>query len=113
MAPSSTDDVTLSIAAGGTPRFASTLAHPASDPGWVRSKPPALFKYKDGSGAAGGLTLLQMRRRNARYGLKVKGRSDQLLTLQGGAVDARLVVGNQCFAGTVACVKKGKGLRCN
>ena len=112
MAPSTTDAVVLSVEAGGAPHFASTLAHPASDPSWVRSKPPVLFKYKDGGGAAGGLKLLQLKQRGERYGLKAKGRSDQLLTLGGGAVGARLVVGNQCYAATLACVKKGKGLRC-
>jgi hypothetical protein len=112
IAPSATDDVALTVEAGGAPHFTSSLTHPASDPSWVRSKPPALFKYKDGSGSAGGLTLLQLRQKRTGYGLKARGRSDQLRMLQGGAVGARLVVGNQCWAATLACVKKGKALRC-
>jgi glucose/arabinose dehydrogenase len=112
IAPSTTDTVQLTVEAGGTALFGSTLAHPESDARWLRSKPPVLFKYKDAAGTAGGLKLLQMKRRNGGYSLKAKGRSDQLLTVQGGAVGAKLIVGSQCYAATVACVKKGKGLRC-
>jgi glucose/arabinose dehydrogenase len=110
--PSTTDAVTLALDSGGAPRLTAALDHPASDPGWVRSKPPALFKYKDPGGAAGGLTLLQLRRRGDGWSVKAKGRSDGLLAVQGGAVAARLVVGDGCNAATVACVKKGKALRC-
>jgi glucose/arabinose dehydrogenase len=113
VAPSTADATTLSIDAAGTSVFASTLAHPDSDGFWTKSKPPTLFKYKDGGGTFGGLTLLQMKQKGSGYALKSKGRSDQLLTLQGGAIAARLVIGNQCFAATVPCVKKGKGLRCS
>ena len=109
IAPSSTDVVALTIDAGGAPRFASTLAHPASDLQWARSKPPVLFKYKDGSGAAGGMVLFQLKRRGSSYGLKVKGRSDQLAA---GAASARLVVGGQCYAASLTCTKKGKAIRC-
>jgi glucose/arabinose dehydrogenase len=112
IAPSSTDDVALTVDGGGAPRFTSSLTHPASDPAWARSKPPVLFKYKDGSGSAGGLKLLQLRRRGDAFALKAKGKSDQLLALQGGGIGARLVVGNQCFTATAACVRRGKGLRC-
>jgi glucose/sorbosone dehydrogenase len=109
IAPSSTDAVALTIDAGGAPRFASTLAHPTSDPQWARSKPPVLFKYKDGSGAAGGMVLFQLKRRGSSYALKVKGRSDQLAA---GAASARLVVGGQCYATSLTCTKKGKAVRC-
>jgi hypothetical protein len=112
IAPSTSDALTLTIDAGGTALFASTLGHPGADVFWVRSKPPILFKYKDGGGGAGGLTQLQMKQRDGGYSLKAKGRSDQLLALQGGAVAAKLVVGNQCWVATLPCVKKGHGLRC-
>ena len=112
IAPSTSDALTLTIDAGGTALFASTLGHPGADVFWVRSKPPTLFKYKDGGGGAGGLTQLQMKQRDGGYGLKAKGRNDQLLALQGGAVGAKLVVGNQCWVATLPCVKKGRGLRC-
>jgi glucose/arabinose dehydrogenase len=112
-APSTLDDVTLTVDAGGTPVFTSALSHPATDNLWFKSKPPTLFKYKDGLGTAGGLTLFQMKRRGAGYTLKTKGRNDQLTTLQGGAVGAKLVIGAQCWAATTTCVKKGKALRCS
>jgi hypothetical protein len=53
-----------------------------------------------------------MKQRGPAYALKAKGRNEALRTLQGGAIDARLVVGNQCYAATLPCVKKGKALRC-
>jgi glucose/arabinose dehydrogenase len=112
IAPSSTDAVSLTIRSAGADLFASTLAHPESDPAWARSRPPAKFKYVDGSASAGGMTLLQMKQRGPAYALKAKGRNEALRTLQGGAIDARLVVGNQCYAATLPCVKKGKALRC-
>jgi glucose/arabinose dehydrogenase len=112
IAPSTGDAVTLTLEAGGASLFTSALTHPASDPQWARSKPPALFKYKDGAGAIGGLTLLQMKQRGPGYQVKAKGRSGQLTQLQGGAVGAKLIVGGQCFAATVPCLKKGKSLRC-
>ncbi len=112
IAASTADAVELRVESGGTALFDAALAHPASDPQWFKSKPPALFKYKDGGGTAGGLTLMQLKRKGPGYALKAKGRSAQLSALQGGAIDAKLVVGTQCYAATVACVKKGKGLRC-
>jgi hypothetical protein len=112
IAPSTTDAVAMTVDAGGTAAFATTLAHPATDPLWVRSKPPVLFKYTDGGGINGGLTLLQLKRKGEGYTLKMKGKNDQLRTLQAGAVTARLGVGNQCYAATLACTKKGKKVRC-
>ena len=109
---STTDAASFTIGSGGTVVLASSLSHPASDPFWQKSKPPTLFKYRDGAGSAGGLTLFQLKRRGPGYALKTKGKSDQLLALQGGAVDARLVLGAACYATTVPCVKKGTGLRC-
>ena len=109
IAPSSTDAVVVTLDAGGTPQFTSTLAHPASDPLWAKSKPPAVFKYKDGGGGAGGLTMFQLKRRGSSYALKVKGRG---AALQPGALGARLVVGGQCYAASLTCSKKGKAVRC-
>ncbi len=112
IAASTTDDVALVLDAGGNAVYASTLAHPASDPLWLRSRPPVLFKYKDRTGGAGGLTLLQMKQHGAAYALKAKGRNDALRSLQGGSIDAKLVVGKECWVASVPCVKKGKALRC-
>jgi len=58
------------------------------------------------------MLLFQLKRRGSSYGLKVKGRSDQLLTMAPGAAAARLVVGGQCYAASLTCTKKGKGVRC-
>ena len=55
------------------------------------------------------VVLFQLKRRGSSYGLKVKGRSDQLAA---GAASARLVVGGQCYAASLTCTKKGKGIRC-
>jgi len=112
IAPSTTDVVELRVDAGGAPLFDGTLAHPATDAQWLKSKPPVLFKYKDGHGTAGGVTLLQLKQKGGGYALKAKGKNGQLATLPTGAVGAKLVVGGQCYATTVACVKKGKILRC-
>jgi glucose/arabinose dehydrogenase len=112
-APSTTDTVTLALDAAGTPLLTSTLAHPATDDRWLKSKPPVLFKYKDGSGSAGGLKLFQMKQQGDGWVVKAKGRSEQLLAAQAGAVGAKVVVGAQCFAATAACVKKGKALKCS
>ncbi|MGH7895745.1 MAG: PQQ-dependent sugar dehydrogenase [Candidatus Binatia bacterium] len=112
MAPSTTDDLTLTVEAGGSVLFSSTLTHPESDPLWAKSKPPSLFKYKDGAGSVGGLRQLQVKQHGPGFAFRAKGRSDQLLTLQGGAVATKLVIGGQCYTATVPCVKKGRGLRC-
>lgn len=112
LAASTTDAVSLTIQSSGADLFAASLAHPASDPLWVRSKPPSLFKYKDGGGTAGGLTSLQLKQRGSAYALKAKGRNDALRTLQGGAVDATVVVGAQCWKATLPCAKHGRALRC-
>jgi glucose/arabinose dehydrogenase len=111
-AASTTDAVSMTIQSAGADLFAASLTHPESDPLWVRSKPPLLFKYKDGTGSSGGLILLQLKQRGSAYGLRAKGRNEALRTLQGGAVDAKLVVGAQCYAATLPCVKRGKQLRC-
>src|SRR5262249_8426004 len=110
LALSTTDDTVFTIEAAGNVLFSSTLTHPESDPFWRKSRPPNLFKYK--GGGAGGLVSLQLRLRGPGYVVKAKGRDDRLLTVQGGALAAELVVGNQCYAATVPCVKKGRGLRC-
>jgi glucose/arabinose dehydrogenase len=112
IAPSTTDEVALTIDGGGATVLASVLGHPETDLLWARSKPPVLFKYKDGTAGAGGLVLLQMKRRGPGYTLKAKGRSDAARSLQGGAVGARLVVGDRCYTATLPCVKRGSGLRC-
>jgi glucose/arabinose dehydrogenase len=112
IAASTTDAVSMTIQAGGADLFAASLTHPESDPNWLRSKPPALFKYKDGTRSSGGLALLQMKQRGPAYALKVKGKNDALRTLQGGAVGAKLVVGSQCYMATLPCVKHGKSLKC-
>jgi hypothetical protein len=109
---STTDATSLTLEAGTTVLFESTLTHPESDAFWQKSKPPGLFKYKDAGGTMRGLTLFQMKQKGTGYALKTKGRNDALLTLQGGAVAAKLMIGNECYAATVPCVRKGKGLRC-
>ena len=86
IAPSTTDAVTLALDAAGAPLFGSTLAHPGSDGFWLKSEPPVALKYKDGAGSAGGLALFQMKQRGLGHSVKAKGRSEQLFTLQGGAV---------------------------
>jgi hypothetical protein len=58
------------------------------------------------------LKLLQLKQSGGGFALKAKGTSGALAALQGGAVGARLVLGNECFAVSAPCVKKGKGLRC-
>lgn len=110
LAPSSTDAVTLQISSGGAPIFQSDLTHPASDARWKQKR--GTFKYKDGSGGAGGLTLLQLKPRGAGHEVKAKGKSSGLAGLEATSLDARLLVGPQCFAATVTCGRKGKSLRC-
>ncbi len=112
IAASTSDAVSMTIQSAGADLFAASLTHPESDPLWLRSKPPVLFKYKDGTGSSGGLTILQMKQRGPAYALKAKGKNEALRTLQGGAVGARLVVGSQCYTTTLPCVKHGKSLKC-
>jgi hypothetical protein len=110
--PSTTDDLTLTVGAGATPLFSSTTVHPESDGFWGRSRPPVTFKFRDGAGTFGGLVSLQLKQRGTGYALRAKGRNDALATLQGGAVDATIVIGGRCWKATAACVRRGKGLRC-
>jgi glucose/arabinose dehydrogenase len=110
LAPSSTDAVSLQISSGGASIFQSDLTHPGSDARWKAKK--GTFKYKDGRGSAGGLTLLQLKPRGAGHEVKAKGRAGGLAGLEASSLDARLLVGPQCFAGSVTCARKGKTLRC-
>jgi glucose/arabinose dehydrogenase len=110
LAPSSTDAVSLRISSGGTSVFQSDLTHPDSDGRWRAKK--GTFKYKDGRGNAGGLTLLQLKPRGGGHELKAKARAGGLAGLEATTLDARLLVGPQCFAATVTCGKKGKTLKC-
>jgi glucose/arabinose dehydrogenase len=112
LALATTDATTLTLEAGGNVLFSTTLTHPESDGFWGKSRPPGLFKYKDGTGSNGGLTLLQLKAHGGSYVLKTKGKDDRLLTLQGGGIDVNLVLGGQCYAATVSCAKKGHRLRC-
>jgi glucose/arabinose dehydrogenase len=111
LAPSSTDAVSLQIQSGGAPVFQSDLTHPGSDARWKSKK--GTFKYKDGRGSAGGLTSLQLKPRGAAHELKAKGRAGGLAGLEATTLDARLLIGPQCFATTVSCGRKGKTLKCS
>lgn len=108
IAPATTDAVTLELVAGAAPLHRSDLAHPASDPLWRAKK--GGFRYKDGRGGAGGLTLLQLKPKGGGLSLKAKARGTGVADATG--VTAKLVVGNQCFVSTLGCATKGKTLRC-
>ncbi|MCW5890910.1 MAG: PQQ-dependent sugar dehydrogenase [bacterium] len=108
IAPSTTDAVTLELMAGADAVHRSELAHPASDPRWRVKK--GGFRYKDGRGNAGGLTLLQLKPKGTGMVLKAKARGSAVTGATG--VSAKLIVGDQCFVSALGCATKGRTLRC-
>ncbi|HEV7730751.1 MAG TPA: PQQ-dependent sugar dehydrogenase [Candidatus Binatia bacterium] len=111
VAPSSTDTVSLQLQNGGTTVFQSDLTHPGSDGFWKKAKRGA-FKYKDGRGSAGGLTSFQLQPGGGGLAMKAKAKASGLAGVEATTLDARLMIGPQCFTATVSCGRKGKTLRC-
>jgi len=111
VAPIDRDPVALVLRTGGTPFFQALLA---PSPSWGRSKPPRQFTYKDKAGSAGGVKLFQLKAKksSSTLGLTVKAKNPALGGVQQPSLDARLVVGQQCFETSLMCAKKGASMRC-
>jgi glucose/arabinose dehydrogenase len=111
VAPTDRDPVSLALRTSGTPFFEASLA---PSPSWGRSKPPRLFTYKDKAGTANGVKLFQLKSKKSSnsLALTVKAKNPALGGVQQPAIDARLVVGEQCFETALTCSKKGAAMKC-
>lgn len=111
VAPTDRDPVSLALRTAGTPFFEASLA---PSPSWSRSKPPRQFTYKDKAGSASGVKLFQLKAKKSSktLGLTVKAKNPALGGVQQPALDARLVVGQQCFQTSLTCAKKGGSMKC-
>jgi glucose/arabinose dehydrogenase len=110
LAPATQDDLALELAGPAGMLAESRLAHPASDAHWRRRG--GVAQYRNPRNA--GLTAVVLRRkRSGEVRLDAVGRR---MALAGGAapVEARVVVGEQCFVAdlTGRCTRKGGKLRC-
>jgi len=112
ISPHTSDDVSLELATDAGSVFSSTLAHPGSDSFWRRTKAPRLFDYRDGSGSAGGLTSLRLKSRRGPLVVRAKGRGSNLRSLDVPSMNATLRVGEQCFAASLRCGRRGRSLLC-
>lgn len=110
LVPDTGDDLALELRGAGGMLAGSRLAHPASDPFWRRRA--GATRYKNPRNA--GLTGVALRtKRGGGVQLDALGKR---MTVGGSdvPVDARLVVGEQCFIAGLAgrCTRKGRKLRC-
>jgi glucose/arabinose dehydrogenase len=108
--PGTTDSLAVELRDSADLVYSAGL-EPGS-PGWRKSRPPKVFVYQDGSGAAGGLTAIKLRQAKGRYLATIKGKRMSFTGLDEAALSARLVVGFQCFESQPECSLSDKKVRC-
>ncbi len=114
IAPEAADALTVELRDSGGTFFGGTLAHPASDPFWLRAR-GGVWRYVDRAGAAAGLTGVTLRRQHGKaVQLTVRAHPPDLSALDEAATAARLIIGQQCFAANLTgrCFLDAQRLRC-